>query len=266
MDQGLTYEAALAALAWQVELGVDEAISESPIDRYALEEPSAPKPAAAPPTRAEAKAEAPPAPFVQPEVDPVQAARDTAAAASDLDALRGALEAFELCDLKKGARHTVFSDGHAAARIMVIGEAPGREEDEAGRPFVGKAGRLLDRMFAAIGRSRETDGPDGLYITNILPWRPPQNRDPDAGEIAMMVPFVKRHVELADPDVIVLAGNIACHALMGRRGVSRLRGRWTEVEGRPALPMFHPAYLLRTPEAKREAWSDLLSLQARLRG
>ncbi len=148
---------------------------------------------------------------------------------------------------------------------MIVGEAPGREEDEKGKPFVGAAGRLLDRMFGAIGLGRAEDDPDrGLYITNVLPWRPPRNRDPEPDEIAMLMPFVRRHVELADPEVLVCMGNISCGALLGRRGVTRLRGKWTEALGRPALPMFHPAYLLRTPSAKRETWADLLSLQARL--
>jgi DNA polymerase len=186
--------------------------------------------------------------------------------AKDLDSLAEAVAAFDLCDLKRGARNTVFADGNPQARVMIIGEAPGREEDLQGRPFVGRAGQLLDRMFAAIGMGREAAHPESaLYITNILPWRPPQNREPKPEEIGMMLPFVERHVELADPEVLVLMGNISCQALLGRRGITRLRGKWTSALGRPALPMFHPAYLLRNPRAKREAWHDLLMLQARLR-
>ena len=149
---------------------------------------------------------------------------------------------------------------------MLIGEAPGRDEDMQGKPFVGRAGQLLDLMVSHIGLNRASPDPAAaLYITNVLPWRPPQNRDPKPEEIAMMLPFVERHVELANPDLIVLMGNHACQALLGRRGITRLRGQWTEAMGRPALPMLHPAYLLRNPAAKREAWADLLSLQARLR-
>lgn len=149
---------------------------------------------------------------------------------------------------------------------MVIGEAPGRDEDLEGRPFVGKAGKLLDAMFAAIGMGRERPEPESaLYITNVLPWRPPQNRDPEPAEIAMMLPFLTRHVELAAPDVLILMGNHACQALLGRKGITRMRGQWAEALNRPALPMFHPAYLLRNPAAKREAWADLLALQHRLR-
>ncbi|AZB61047.1 uracil-DNA glycosylase, partial [Cereibacter sphaeroides] len=184
---------------------------------------------------------------------------------STLEALREAMAAYDHCDLKRGARNTVFSDGHPAARLMLIGEAPGREEDAAGRPFVGRAGQLLDRMFAAIGLSRTSpDAETALYITNVMPWRPPQNRDPSAEEVAMMTPFLARHVELAAPDLIVVTGNTACAALLGRTGITRLRGRWAEAWGRPVMPMCHPAYLLRNPEAKREAWADLLEVKARL--
>ena len=127
------------------------------------------------------------------------------------------------------------------------------------------AGQLLDRMFAAIGLARTAHhGGEALYITNVMPWRPPQNREPDAAEIAMMLPFVARHVEFVNPDLIVLMGNISCAAALGQRGILRLRGKWTEAFGRPAMPMTHPAYLLRNPAAKREAWADLLEIRARM--
>ena len=192
-------------------------------------------------------------------------ARKIAAEAGSLPALKAALEAYDLCELKRGARQLVFADGQPNARVMIVGEAPGRDEDIQGKPFVGRAGQLLDVMFGHIGLSRETpDRERALYITNVLPWRPPQNRDPRPDEMAMMLPFLNRHVELIDPDVIVAMGNHACQALLGRRGITRLRGTWNEAFGKPVLPMFHPAYLLRTNEAKREAWADLLSLKARL--
>ena len=176
------------------------------------------------------------------------------------------MTAFDLCDLKRGAKTTVFAYGNPKARVMVLGEAPGRDEDAEGRPFVGRAGQLLDRMFAAIGLARTSPDPaTALYITNVLPWRPPQNRDPDAAEIAMMRPFAERHVELVDPQVVVLMGNTPCAALLGTRGILRLRGHWAQALGRPVLPMTHPAYLLRTPAAKREAWADLLALKERLK-
>ena len=246
-----------AALAWQVELGADEAILDAPINRYEAPPPK-PKPAVVAPV---ALPERPAA------VDPVDAAQVAAAAARDLQALQNALGAFELCELKKGARSCVFADGNPAARVMIIGEAPGRDEDIQGKPFVGRAGQLLARMLEAIDMGRtHDDAARSVYITNILPWRPPQNRDPKPDEIAMMLPFVRKHIELVAPDLIVLMGNISCLALLGRKGITRLRGNWQDVAGRPTLPMFHPAYLLRNPHAKREAWADLLTLQARLRG
>lgn len=265
MDSALDFHTARALLEWQVELGADEAIGDSPVDRYALEV-RAPKPSApaVPPTPAEA-AKMPPA--AAPKADPVAEARSAAAAAQDLAALKAAMAGYEHCELKRGARQLVFSDGHPGARVMLIGEAPGRDEDRAGKPFVGQAGQMLDRMLAAIGLDRASDDPDsGAYITNVMPWRPPQNRDPSPEEIAMMVPFMERHVALANPDFVLLVGNISCQAGLGKRGITRLRGTWTEAYGKPALPLFHPAYLLRTPTAKREAWADLLSLKARLTG
>jgi DNA polymerase len=200
-------------------------------------------------------------------VNTVAVAEEMARGADSLETLRAAMEAFDLCELKLGAKQLVFADGQPNARVMIVGEAPGRDEDIQGKPFVGRAGRLLDVMFGHIGLSRETPDRDAaLYITNVLPWRPPQNRDPKPDEMAMMLPFLTRHVELIGPQVIVAMGNHACQALLGRRGITRLRGTWSEAMGVPVLPMFHPAYLLRTAEAKREAWADLLSLKARLGG
>jgi len=257
-----------ALLDWQAELGADEPIGETPCDRYA-------EPAEAPFSAmskrrvaepAQARATAPPPVPEEPAIDPVAEARRIALAAPDLAALAEAEAAFDHCELKRGARNFVFSDGNPAARVMILGEAPGRDEDIQGKPFVGRAGQLLDRMLAAIGLSRQSpDAESAVYISNVMPWRPPGNRDPDAAEIAMMLPFVERHVALADPDVLILMGNISCGAVLGRRGILRLRGQWTQALGKPVLPMTHPAYLLRNPAAKRQAWEDLLSLQARLR-
>ncbi len=141
---------------------------------------------------------------------------------------------------------------------------PRSSEDNEGKPFVGRAGQLLDKMFATIGLDRAVEGANGLYITNMLPWRPPQNRDPKTEELAMLAPFVRRHIELAAPDVVVLMGNHACAGLLDRRGITKMRGHWEDVLGRPAMPMFHPAYLLRNPAAMREAWEDLMAIKARL--
>ncbi len=252
------HHALRALLAWQVELGATEAICDAPVNRFELEKQ-------APKVKPAAPEAAPVAPG--PEVDPVAVAKAAAAAASDLATLEAALAAFDHCELKRGARNTVFADGQPGARLMIIGEAPGRDEDREGKPFVGRAGQLLDKMLAAIDLARDAgDIANAAYITNILPWRPPQNRDPSPEEMAMMVPFVSRHIELAKPDLVILMGNIACQALLGMRGITRLRGKWAEVDGIPCLPMFHPAYLLRNPLAKRDAWHDLLMVQAKLRG
>lgn len=248
--------AAQALLEWQIELGATEAIGDTPVNRYdaPAKLPKAKTPSADPD----------PAPVEA--VDPVAVARGLAKAAQSLDELRDAMAAFQHCELRRGARNLVFADGEPSARVMIVGEAPGRDEDIEGRPFVGRAGQLLDRMFDAIGMDRTSPNPaKSIYITNILPWRPPQNRDPEPAEMAMMMPFVERHIALADPDILVLMGNISCQALLGRKGITRLRGSWTEAQGRPVLPMFHPAYLLRNPAAKRDAWHDLLTLQKRLR-
>ncbi|MDP3960383.1 MAG: uracil-DNA glycosylase [Pseudorhodobacter sp.] len=275
------YHTAVAMLAWQQELGATDLGSDAPVNRFELPEAvpvvqtrvahvaqvaPAPVPAEAvpPPQRASAR----PAPVAAAIAGPdaVAQAAAVAARATSLAQLRAAIESFDLCVIKRGARSTVFADGNPAARVMVIGEAPGRDEDAEGLPFVGRAGQLLDRMFAAIGLGRISPDPArALYITNVMPWRPPQNRDPLPEEIAMMQPFLARHVELAAPELLVVMGNIACQAVLGQRGVTRLRGTWAEAYGRPVLAMVHPAYLLRNPAAKRETWADLLALQARLR-
>jgi uracil-DNA glycosylase len=267
---------ALDLLAWQVEMGVTDALDEGPVDCFALSAADlAARPAPAPPV-------APPvAPRVAPRVAPIPAraaappaeaadliAQATALAegAGDLDALAQALAGFDGCELKRGARSCVFADGNPAARVMIVGEGPGREEDRSGLPFVGPAGQMLDRMFAAIDMGRAQPDPSrALYITNTVPWRPPGNRTPTDDEIALMRPFLLRHIALADPAVLVLMGNAACQAMLGRQGISRLRGTWAQALGRPVLPMFHPSALLNRPDWKREAWADLLSLQAKLR-
>ena len=266
MDGMDTYDA-WAHLAWQVELGADEAIADAPIDRFALSTPPAKTTPVAEPGPSPVP-RSPSAPVAAPPAAEATAeAARLAAAAQNLADLQAALAGFQGCDLRHGARNLVFSDGNPAARVMIVGEAPGRDEDLAGKPFVGRAGQLLDAMFAPIGLSRTAEDPArALYISNMLPWRPPQNRDPRPEEIAMLQPFVRRHVELADPQIVVLMGNWACRGLLGRSGITRMRGTWEEVQGRPALPMCHPAFLLRQPAEKAKAWADLLALQARLRG
>jgi len=263
MDSDLTHRDAKSLLEWQIELGATEAICEAPINRFELE--ARPAKRSVPQTaenseRADAKSTVP-----THAQDPVLVARSAAAAAQNLNSLQAAMAAFDLCDLKRGARQLVFADGIPDARVMIIGEAPGRDEDIQGRPFVGRAGQLLDKMLAAIGLDRAADtAANGVYITNVLPWRPPQNRDPEPGEIAMLLPFLQRHVALVQPEILVLMGNISCQAVLGRKGITRLRGEWAQGFDLPVMPMFHPAYLLRNPQAKRDAWADLLAIQARL--
>ncbi len=271
----------LAALEWQFEMGIDEAIEEKPVDRTRLTpEPRrsqhvqvAVKPApvrAEPPPLISTRSSSPVAVSagntLREENESAQAiAKAMAERCDDLKALRAAMDAFEFCDLKNGARNFVFSDGNPNARLMIVGEAPGREEDQKGFPFVGRAGRLLDRMFESIGLTRSSANPESaIYITNVIPWRPPNNRDPTTEEVRMLMPFVERHVELADPEVIVLMGNTACGAILGRKGITRLRGHWTEAMGKPVMPMFHPAALLRDGLKKRDSWSDLLAIRERL--
>jgi uracil-DNA glycosylase len=251
------WQAAVQALAWQADLGVTDPIGDAPLDRYDLP-PDAPRKAAVAPPAVQA------APL-QPGADPVAVAVAMAAAVPTLDALRDALAAYDHCELKRGARNLVFADGNPAARLLILGEAPGRDEDREGRPFVGRAGQLLDLMFAAIGLARSSPDPaTALYITNVLPWRPPENRDPTPAEVAMLRPFVERHITLVDPDLIVVMGNTPLSCLFNEKGILRARGTWREALGKPVLPMTHPAYLLRNPEAKREAWADLLSVKAHL--
>ena len=258
MESQLDWHQAKALLEWQIELGATEAILDAPVNRFELTD----KAPAKEPAKAQKQA---PAPRVE-EVDPVAVAEIAAAGAQDLDGLKQAMAQFEHCQLKRGARQLVFADGNPDAKIMIVGEGPGRDEDMEGRPFVGRAGQLLDRMFAAIGLSRTADDAGtSIYITNVVPWRPPQNRDPSPIEIDMMLPFLRRHIALTKPEIIVAMGNISCQALLGKRGVTKLRGQWATGCGVDVMPMFHPAYLLRNPLAKREAWQDLQAVQKRIR-
>ena len=245
---------AYAALAWQVELGVEDAVLDAPINRYDIAEPAPIAKSTKPNVQTPVK-----------ELDPTDYAKAAVKDIQDINALQNALNGFEHCDLRNGARNTVFADGIPSSRVMIIGEAPGRDEDQQGKPFVGRAGQLLDKMFAAIGLSRASDlSAKGIYITNVIPWRPPQNREPTPQEIAMMVPFLQRHIELVAPEFMVVMGNTPMSALLGMRGITKHRGTWGMFDGKPVLPMVHPAYLLRNPIAKRDAWADLLSLKKRM--
>ncbi|HET7410396.1 MAG TPA: uracil-DNA glycosylase [Paracoccaceae bacterium] len=193
-----------------------------------------------------------------------------AGAAQTLEELAEAIRGWAGSPLREAARNMVFCDGVAGARLMVIGEAPGGEEDRLGKPFVGRAGQLLDRMLAAIGLSRTAPAPEeAVYITNILPWRPPGNRTPSEAESRQFLPFVERHIALARPDVLLTVGNTPTKALLGTvTGIKRMRGNWArhESSGLPVMPCLHPAYLLRAPEDKRLAWRDLLAVRRALDG
>jgi uracil-DNA glycosylase len=261
--------AAMALLRWYAEMGADEAIAETPQNRLADRVVPRPRPEPAtspPPPPPPAVAAAPPPALVDSLAEGAQSARLIAAGAATVEELAARIAAFDGCSLKFTATNTVFADGNPAAPVMIIGEAPGAEEDRTGRPFVGRAGQLLDRMLAAIGLDRS-----GVLITNVIYWRPPGNRTPTAAEIASCQPFVLRHLALVRPNVLVLAGSTAAGALLPQaQGITRLRGRWFDLaipgldRPVPTLPMFHPSFLLRAPERKREAWRDLLALRARL--
>ena len=193
--------------------------------------------------------------------DPIQEAKSLAESARTLEELSAAVSEFDGCDLKDTARNTVFSDGSPDADLMIIGEGPGRDEDLAGKPFVGRSGQLLDRMFATIGFSRD----DSVYITNVLPWRAPGNRAPETSEAAICAPFLHRHIALQKPKLIVTVGKSSAHAVLSVQDtISRLRGRrmiYTSRENDlsiPCIPMTHPAFLLRRPAEKARAWQDLL--------
>jgi DNA polymerase len=257
-------------LAWQVAVGADEAIGETPIDRTRVPEPP---PRAAgretvperPPPRAEMPAPSAPTP---PRVAIAGAADTRALAAScqTLEALEAAIRGFDGCALKATATNTVFADGNPQAPLMIVGEGPGAEEDRLGLPFVGASGKLLDRMLAAIGLDRTR-----ALITNVVYWRPPGNRTPTPGELALCLPFVQRHIALVKPKVLVFSGGTAAKTLLDRAdGITRFRGRWMDYRPGevdftvPVMATFHPSYLLRSPGQKREAWRDFLAVRHRL--
>lgn len=271
----LNAAAAADLLAFYRDIGVDDALDELPHDRFAESAGPVERRASAtatPPERAvPARAVQQAAPVMRrtepAPVAPDEAAMDARARASQaktLDELRAIMEAFDGCALKKTAQRLVFSDGNPAARLMLVGEGPGQEEDRRGLPFVGKSGQLLDRMLKAIGLDRSA-----VYIANVVPWRPPGNRTPTPQEIAICRPFIERQIELVNPDVLVCIGVPSAQTLLNvRDSITKARGRWMTypVLGRdiPAMAIFHPAYLLRAPAHKRFAWRDLKAIRARL--
>ena len=293
LDTSRAAPAVAALLAWLGEAGVGDIVQDAPRDRFAETKAEAEArawargadrppveagPAAAPAlSRSPAPSvEAPPAPApqsgalpayasTQSEAEAIDDARARARTAATLDELQAAFESFQGCNLRLTARSLVFGNGAVDADLMIVGEAPGREEDEAGVPFVGRSGRLLDRMLAAIGLEREA-----VRVTNTVPWRPPGNRSPTPAETEMCLPFTLRQIELVRPKVLVCLGSPAAKALLSsEEGIMRLRGKWTEMKRGDdltiaATAMLHPAYLLRQPAQKRLAWRDLLAVKARL--
>ena len=257
--------AARELLAFYAECGVDALVAEQPVNRLAGEEApvARPEPAAPPPGRApEIKSAAPPP---APDIAALEA-REIVKNITTLDELRAALERFEGCALKAAATRLVFADGNPQARVMLVGEAPGRDEDIEGLPFVGRSGKLLDRILAAIGFDRTS-----VYIANIIPWRPPGNRTPTPQESQICLPFIRKQIELANPDVLVCLGGPSATTLLGiKEGITKTRGRWFKYDtGKReirALPTFHPAFLLRSPLQKRLAWRDFLAVKKALDG
>jgi uracil-DNA glycosylase len=251
-------------LAFYIEAGVDCALTEEPVNRLsdpdiipaapretALRNPVRTTAAVIPAARGEAA--------LAPEAA-ILSAREAARTAPTLEALRALLEKFDGCALKSTATRLVFADGNPQARIMFVGEAPGREEDIEGLPFVGRSGKLLDRMIAAIGLDRSS-----AYIANVIPWRPPGNRTPTPQETQICLPFIQRQIELVNPDVLVTLGNPSTQTLLStREGIMKTRGRWFDYDTGTrvirALATFHPAYLLRSPSYKRMAWQDLRAI------
>lgn len=269
-DLPMMPERALSAhelLAFYLECGVDCALGDEPVNRLSDEPEQAPAPARVapvadllkPPPPRPVPAEAAPPPDIA-----IAAAREAARTAPDLAALRALVESFEGCALKTTATRLVFADGNPQARVMFVGEAPGRDEDIEGLPFVGRSGKLLDLMIAAIGLSRET-----AYIANVIPWRPPGNRDPSPQETQICLPFIKRQIELVNPDVLVCLGKPSSQAILNLTdGIMKTRGKWRDYDlgtrTIKAMATFHPAYLLRSPAYKRHAWQDLRAIQRML--
>jgi uracil-DNA glycosylase family 4 len=247
----------LAALEWYRAAGVDLAVGEAPVNRFAAAAPAQrARPAAIPAAEA-------PAPSSPASADPAEA-RELAARAHTMDELRAIMDAYDGCGLKLRATQLCFCDGNPEAEIILVGEAPGSEEDLQGKPFVGRAGQLLDRMLKSIGLDRSK-----VFIVNTVPWRPPGNREPSPEEMALCQPFLHRQIELVAPRLLVTLGNVPTKALFATSvGITRMRGQWKELtlgtHTVRAMPTLHPAYLLRQPATKQMAWRDMLSLKQAL--
>ncbi|MEK9672723.1 MAG: uracil-DNA glycosylase [Rhodospirillaceae bacterium] len=275
-----------AVLQWHLDTGVDETIADEPQDRFAqfaaeqaqkaapaagARAQAAPPPASSPSSAPAARAPVvkPPAPKAPSDQAALADAVQLAHEAGDLDGLRAALEKFDGCALKATASNLCFIDGNQNARLLLVGEAPGAEEDRQGLPFVGPSGQLLDAMLASVGLDRRADDPaNAALISNTVFWRPPGNRTPTPRETALCLPFIERLIEIVGPKALVCVGGPSAKSLLGQsRGITRLRGKWFSYETPgmtapiPAMALYHPAYLLRSPAMKRDAWRDLLMLR-----
>ncbi|MEM7214805.1 MAG: uracil-DNA glycosylase [Pseudomonadota bacterium] len=254
-------------LEWYIDAGVDILLEDAPVDRFAETHPSLEKasttkngPEKRPIRQFDRQPEAT-ASMALPDAGTVKSAQEAAKSANNLEELHSVIKSFDGCNLKRTAKNTVFADGNPEADVMFIGEAPGRDEDMQGLPFVGRAGQLLDRMLHAIGHNREN-----AYITNVIPWRPPGNRTPTPQETEICRPFIERHIELVEPSLIVMLGGSSAKTLLkSKDGIMRLRGKWSEVKTSnsktSAMPTLHPAYLLRQPAHKKLAWQDFVKIR-----
>ena len=241
------------------DIGIDTVLSEEPIDRFQEKQPAKKDPVQVTPTTP-----APPTPQPHGSGDTSILLKNV----KTLEELKKAMEAFDGCSLKKTAMNLVFSDGNPEADVMLIGEAPGADEDRQGKPFVGQSGQLLRRIFSFAGLTL-----DKLYISNVLPYRPPGNRQPTPMEVSMFKPFLEKHIELVNPKCVILVGGTSCKALLNsKEGITKIRGKWVDLKlsepGKTvkAMATYHPAYLLRSPSRKREVWQDMLTLKDFLAG
>jgi len=250
-----------ALLRWYMDSGVDESTGLETMDRFSRPD----TPQKIPPTISQAGQQARTVPVLLPVEEIAREAQKQADCCETLAELEEVISNFNGCLLKRTATHTVFADGNPDSHIMLIGDAPGDREDREGTAFAGEVGELLDRMFGAIGLERAQD----FYVTNILPWRPPGNRKPTDEEITVCLPFIRKHIELFNPGLIILLGGISANNLLGSTaGIARLKGKWKDydLKGRkiPVRALFHPVYLLKQPRAKGSAWQDLLEIKAKI--
>ena len=244
---------------WQLDAGINEALLEKPVNRLTAGIPVSKKgPEVSKPAKnKEVKSS---------NISLLDNSANLLSKITSLDELRLAMSEYEGCSLKSTATNLVFSDGRENAMVMLVGEAPGADEDRQGKPFVGVSGQLLDKMLLSIGLDRSS-----VYISNIIPWRPPGNRQPTPKEIDLCLPFIRRHIQLINPSLLVLVGGTAAKSLLDKKeGIMRLRGRWFEYAADesdtiiPALPIFHPAFLLRSPVQKSNTWKDLIQIKRKL--